>query len=74
MLCALVVSDHAGPDVQIDRVLKMLLIHDIVEIDAGDAPVHGAIDHAAMAFREAAAADRFFGLLAVEQAMEFRTL
>ncbi|MHA6261928.1 HD domain-containing protein [Arenibacterium sp. CAU 1754] len=74
MLYALVLSDHAGPDVQIDRVLRMLLIHDIVEIDAGDVPIHGAVDHAAMAIKEQAAADRLFGLLPSHQADEFRAL
>ncbi|MEO9780392.1 MAG: HD domain-containing protein [Sedimentitalea sp.] len=74
MLYALVLSDHAGPDVDINRVLKMLLIHDIVEIDAGDAPIHGNVDHAAMAAKEAAAADRLFGLLPSDQADGFRAL
>lgn len=74
MLYAVVLADQAGPDVRIDRVLKMLLIHDIVEIDAGDAPIHGMVDHAAMAVKEAAAADRLFGLLPDNQATEFHTL
>ncbi|WP_146345510.1 HD domain-containing protein [Phaeobacter marinintestinus] len=74
MLYALVLADQAGPDVQIDRVLRMLLIHDIVEIDAGDAPIHGQVDHAAMAVKEAAAADRLFGLLPPDQADDFLML
>ena len=36
MLYAAVLADQAGPEVRIDRVLRMLLIHDLVEIDAGD--------------------------------------
>ena len=74
MLYALVLADQAAPDVQIDRVLRMLLIHDIVEIDAGDAPIHGSVDHAAMAAREADAADRLFGLLPPDLARDFRAL
>ncbi|MEY8831232.1 HD family hydrolase [Sedimentitalea sp. XS_ASV28] len=74
MLYALVLSDQAGPDVDINRVLRMLLLHDIVEIDAGDAPIHGDVDHEAMAAREAAAADRLFGLLPDDQAVQFRAL
>lgn len=74
MLYALVLADQAAPGVDINRVLKMLLIHDIVEIDAGDAPIHGNVDHAAMAAKEAAAADRLFGLLPEDQAESFRTL
>ena len=58
MLYALVLADQAGPEVRIDRVLRMLLLHDIVEIDAGDAPIHGHVDHAAMAAKEAAAAGK----------------
>ncbi|MCB0969615.1 MAG: HD domain-containing protein, partial [Ilumatobacter sp.] len=66
-LYALVLAEQAAPGIDIGRVLRMLLIHDIVEIDAGDAPIYGDIDHAAMADREAAAADRLFGLLPGDQ-------
>lgn len=74
MLYALVLAEQAEPGVNIDRVLKMLLLHDIVEIDAGDAPIHGDVDHAAMAVKEAAAADRLFGLLPADQSASFRAL
>lgn len=62
-LYALVLADHAGPDVSIDRVIRMLILHDLVEIDAGDVPIHGSHDRAAQEARERAAADRIFGLL-----------
>ena len=42
MLYALTLAEHANRPIQIDRVLKMLLLHDIVEIDAGDAPIHAS--------------------------------
>jgi putative hydrolase of HD superfamily len=74
MLYALVLADHAAPEVRIDRVIRMLLLHDLVEIDAGDAPIHGDVDHAAMAAKEIAAADRLFELLPADQAQEFRAL
>lgn len=74
MLYALVLADQAGPDVSIDRVLRMLLIHDIVEIDAGDNPIHGQFDAAAQEAAETAAADRLFGILPTDQAVEFRAL
>lgn len=74
MLYALVLADHAAPDVKIDRVLKMLLLHDIVEVDAGDNPIHGHVDAKAQEAAEAAAADRIFGLLPDDQEHEFRTL
>lgn len=74
MLYALILADQAGPDVSIDRVLKMLLLHDIVEIDAGDHPIHGDVDHEAQAVAEQAAADRLFGLLPADQRDELRSL
>ena len=39
-LYALILADQAGPEVKIDRVIRMLLIHDLVEIDVGDVPIH----------------------------------
>lgn len=77
-LCALVLAPEAGPDVNIDRVIKMLLIHDLVEIDTGDTPVHSANGQAhgsadVLAAEQAAAA-RIFGLLPPEQASAFRAL
>lgn len=62
-LYALVLADQAGPDVDIQRVIKMLILHDLVEIDAGDNPIFGAHDIDAMEAQEQAAADRIFGLL-----------
>lgn len=62
-LYALVLSDQAGPDVDITLVVKMLILHDLVEIDAGDNPIFGELDHAAIALQEQEAADRIFGLL-----------
>ncbi|MCB2130824.1 MAG: HD domain-containing protein [Rhodobacteraceae bacterium] len=66
-LYAMVLADQAGPGVNIDRVIRMLILHDLVEIDAGDVPIHSAngAAHAspATAAAEAAAADRIFGLL-----------
>ena len=73
-LFALVLAPHAGPDVRIDRVIAMLLIHDIVEIDAGDNPVFGAVDEAAQNASEARAADRLFGMLPAAQAADLRAL
>ncbi|PSL19308.1 HD domain-containing protein [Shimia abyssi] len=74
MLYALVLADQAEPTVDINRVLKMLLLHDIVEIDAGDAPIHGNVDYAAKAAEEEAAAERLFGLLPDDLSHEFKDL
>ncbi|SLN29633.1 5'-nucleotidase [Roseivivax jejudonensis] len=73
-LYALILSDHAEAPVDRDRVVRMLLLHDLVEIDAGDAPIFADGDAGALAESEAAAADRIFGLLPAAQATEMRAL
>lgn len=71
---ALVLAEHAAGSIDILRVVKMLLIHDIVEIDAGDVPFHDPATHVGQAEREHLAAERLFGLLPGTQAVEFREL
>lgn len=73
-VAALLLADEAGPGVRVDRAIRMLLIHDIAEIDAGDVPIHASVDAAAQAAKERAAADRLFGLLPEAQAAELRAL
>lgn len=73
-LYALVLAEHAVKPVDVSRVIKMLLIHDLVEIDAGDAPIHGKFDADAQARAEQNAANRIFGLLPPDQARDFRAL
>ncbi len=62
-LYALILSDQAKPSVDINRVIKMLILHDLVEIDAGDNPIFEEVDVAAMEAAEQVAAERIFGLL-----------
>ena len=71
---ALVLAEHSKIPVNIDRVIKMLLVHDIVEIDAGDKPIHGSHDIGEMEAIERAAADRLFGVLPKDQGRELRAL
>ncbi|HKK96612.1 MAG TPA: HD domain-containing protein [Marivita sp.] len=73
-LYALVLAEHAEKPIDVAKVLKMLLLHDLVEIDAGDAPVFGDHDVEALAAKEAAAADRIFALLPDDQASAFRAI
>ncbi len=73
-LYALAMAEHATRPVNTDRVIRMLLIHDLVEIDAGDAPIHGDHDPKEQAAREQAAADRLFGLLPPDQGGPLRAL
>ncbi|MDZ4086787.1 MAG: HD domain-containing protein [Tabrizicola sp.] len=77
-LYALVLADQAGPGVSIDRVIRMLLIHDLVEIDVGDVPIHSQNGQAHASLEtttaEAKAADRIFGLLPSDLAADLRAL
>lgn len=77
-LYAMVLADQAGSGVSIDRVVRMLILHDLVEIDVGDVPIHSAngLAHgsAAVLAAERAAADRIFGLLPGDLGAEFRAL
>jgi putative hydrolase of HD superfamily len=74
----MVLADQAGPSVNIDRVIRMLLVHDLVEIDVGDVPIHSANGQAhGSADTQAAeqkAADRIFGLLPPDLGTRFRAL
>lgn len=70
---ALVLAEHANTAVNTNRVITMLLLHDIVEIDAGDVPLHGPADPDREK-KEIAAADRLYNLLPTDQAEHFRTL
>ena len=71
-LMAVVLAEHAPQEIDLVRVLRMLLVHDLVEIDAGDAYFFDADANRAKPERERVAAERIFGLLPAEQAEELR--
>ena len=72
---AILLLEHAQqPQLDLLRVLKMVLVHDLVEIDAGDTFAYDDAGAADKAERENAAADRVFGLLPAEQAAELRAI
>lgn len=73
-LFAMVLTEYAESEVQLDRVIRMLLLHDLVEIDAGDVPIFGESNGEDIAAKEAAAADRIFGLLPPDQGRDLREL
>jgi len=74
-LCVIVLAEHANvPNLDVLRVLKMLIVHDLVEIDAGDTFAYDTAAMAGQHERESIAADRIFGLLPPDQAREFRAL
>ena len=73
-LIAIILMEHANSAVDILKVVKMLLIHDIVEIDAGDTYLYdpqGANDKEE---REIRAAERIFSLLPEAQGDEFKDI
>jgi putative hydrolase of HD superfamily len=74
-LAVIVLAEHADfAALDVLRVLRMLIIHDLVEIDAGDTFAYDTQRMADQHAREARAADRIFGLLPEDQAGEFRAL
>ena len=73
-LCALTFFDYAPPGTDLARVLKMALLHDMVEIYAGDTFAYDERANADKEARERRAADRLFGQLPAAQGAEFRAL
>ena len=71
-LAALVLAEHASEPVDLSRVVRMILVHDIVEIDAGDTFFYDPIGALDKAVREERAAERIFGLLPPDQATDLR--
>ena len=73
-LSAVLLKEHMKEDVDLTKVMIMVLIHDLVEIDAGDTYAYDAAGAATKREREVKAADRIFGLLPEDQGIYFREL
>lgn len=74
-IMALLLTEYANYDnIDILKVVKMLLIHDVVEIDAGDTFIYDKEHVKDQNDREQKAANRLFGLLPTDQGEEFKTL
>ncbi len=73
-LMAFLLSEHANEQVDVLRVMQMVIIHDLVEIDAGDTYAYDEAGNATKRAREVKAADRIFGLLPEDQGKWFRDL
>ncbi len=71
---ALLLGEYAEEEVDLLRVVSMVLIHDLVEIDAGDTYVYDAAGVSTQRERELAAADRIFALLPQDQGEKMRAL
>ncbi len=73
-MLALVLHEYAKEPVDLKTVLATVLIHDIIEIDAGDTYAYDEAGNATKAEREQKAADRLFGMLPEDQGSEMRKL
>jgi putative hydrolase of HD superfamily len=73
LMCALL-GEYSNEVIDTVKTMKMVLIHDIVEIDAGDTYAYDSQANLSKRERELAAADRIFNLLPKDQAMEMRSL
>lgn len=73
-LMAMLLTEYTQPNIDQLKVIKMLLIHDLVEIYAGDTFAYDVIENSTKEKREREAANRIFGLLPEDQAEEMLTL
>ena len=73
-MLAIVLHEYANEPVDLKTVLETVLIHDVVEIDAGDTYAYDDAGNATKAEREQKAADRLFGLLPADQGAHLRQL
>lgn len=73
-LMALLLQEHSNQELDILKVITMVLIHDMVEIDAGDTYAYDEAGHATKRDREVAAAERIFGILPQDQNEYLRQL
>jgi putative hydrolase of HD superfamily len=73
-LAAIALEEHAPADVDLRRTLELVVVHDLVEIDAGDTFAYDPSAQETKAEREQAAAVRIFGLLPSDQAARLRDL
>jgi putative hydrolase of HD superfamily len=67
-------AEHANQPIDTARVIRMLLVHDLVEIDAGDTFIYDAAGNLEKTVKEQKAGDRIFGLLPPDQRDEWRAL
>ena len=73
-LMAVLLKEYSNEEVKLERVIPMVLIHDLVEIDAGDTYAFDEVGKMTQSSREREAADRIFGMLPDYQGQRFRLL
>src|SRR5699024_1127829 len=73
-LMAVLLPEYYNEEIDLVKVITMVLIHDIVEIDAGDTYAYDAVGNQSKREREVKAADRIFNILPEDQAEKLRRL
>ncbi len=73
-MMALILQEYANKEIDVLRVITMVLFHDVVELDAGDTYAYDEAGNASKRERELAAAERIFHLLPEDQAVYFRNI
>ncbi|GAA4234554.1 HD domain-containing protein [Actinomadura meridiana] len=73
-LMVMVLAEYADGQIDVERTLQLVLLHDLVEIYAGDTFLYDEVGARDQAEREQAAGDRLFALLPDDQCAEFRAL
>lgn len=73
-MMAMLLSEYANKPVDVLKVMKMVLIHDVIEIDAGDTYAYDEAGNKTKREREVKAADRIFNILPEDQGKEMRAL
>lgn len=73
-VAAMVLAEHAKERIDVSKVIRLVLVHDLVEIDAGDTFIYDDAGNVGKAEREQKAASRLFGVLSEEQGQTFMAL
>lgn len=73
-LMAFVLAEYANEPVDVCKTMKMVMLHDVIEIDAGDTYAYDSAGNATKRERELQAAERLYRLLPEDQAQEYRGL
>lgn len=73
-MMAVLLAEHSNEELDLVKVITMVLIHDIVEIDAGDTYAYDAAGNESKRQREVKAADRIFHILPQDQAKKLRDI
>lgn len=73
-MMVMLMSEYANEEIDVLHTMKMVLIHDLIEIDAGDTYAYDAEGNSTKRKRELAAAERLFNILPEDQAASIRSL